>query len=448
MFDTGGDSSFAYKTLIFALVIMIAMPIMINNFVPQQAIDIDQEELLEDYYSFTGINKGYTKESVWVLTGVYTPYQGGSYGHTDDGWLYGSRISSYSPDQYLSSPQEFSVYRDNNGIYRYKYDTADYNADEGIGHKGSFYKATQEDVDAGRASEVGQDIKRKDPGDLYTSVVFDATKQSNIFFTASGKHGSNGEIYDAAVSDKQFYYEYTGYRYAFQPVSDSWTSDGNGNKIQITATTTSLSLIWYSYYTQSGISGQLILSGNDSGVGYINGDQIVKAFDSTTSTARFNMTFNGGVQMGIYVKMDPEALQTMTVKDAYDLGYWSVMVTSVSTDSDAYMGTDFSMNIFDIFKTMVKLLTFDYSSLNMSPMMGAICSFVIIIPLYAGLLALAINNWQMLVITGILALIETIATLVSNMGAWFSDAGSWWPWVVDPSILQAIANVIMAVMPL
>ena len=414
------DSSFAFKMLIFAIVIMMAMPIMINNFVPSKAIDIDEDQLLEDYYSFTGASRGHTKEAVWVLTGIYTPYEGGNYGYTDDGWLYGSRIPTSSPTQYRDSPYGFTVYRDDNGIYRYYWDSADYDADKGTGHKGTYRPATAEDVEENDKLNIGDPVKQKELGDMYTYVVFDSNQKSNIFFTSAGKHNASGDKFDATVGDKQFYYEYTGYRYAFQPTSDSWTSDGDGNKIQITATTTSLSLIWYEYYTQSGISGQLVLTGSDSGVAYINGDQIVKAFDSTTNTARFLMTFNGGVQMGIYVKLDPYYLsQGYTVKQCYDYGYWSIMVTSLSTDSKAYTGTDFSLNIFDIFTTLIKLMTFNYTDFAMSDMMGAICSFVIVIPLYAGLIALALGSWQAMIITGILAVIETVATLISNWGGWF-----------------------------
>ena len=407
--------------LIFAMVIMVATPIMITNFVPSQAIDIDQDALLDDYYEFTGTAKGHTKEAVWVLTGIYTPYQGANYGYTDDGWLYGSRVQENTPEQYDGSPQSFKVYRDDNGLYRYYWDTADYDKYAGTGHKGSYRPATEEDHEKNDKIEVGDPIPQDTLGDLYTHVVFDRSQMSNIFFSPQAKYGENGELYDNTVGSKHFYYEYTGYRYAFQPVSDSWTSDGDGNKIHITATTTSLSLIWYQYYTQTGISGQLVLSGNDSGVAFINGDQIVRAFDSTTNTARFAMTFNGGVEMGIYVKISPYATTTlgMTVKEAYDMGYWSIMVTSLSTDPNAYVGTDFNLDINKIFMTLVDLMTFNYAKYNMSDMMGMICSFVVVIPLYAGLIALALSHWEALIITGIFLVIQTMATLMSNFGSWF-----------------------------
>lgn len=414
------NSSFAFKMLIFAMVVMFTLPVMITNFVPQVNNTIDEEELLQDYYSFTGSSQGHTAEAVWVLTGIYTPYMGENYGYTDDGWLYGSRVQTNSPTQYRDSPYAFTVYRDESGYYRYYWDSADYDADKGTGYKGTYRPATEEDVENNDKLHKGDPVKQDTIGDQYTRVVFDSAQKSNIFFTSAGKHNSSGGAFDSTVGDDKFYYEFTGYRYAFQPLSNIWAVDGDGNRIQVVATTTSLSLIWYQYYTQSGISGQLVLTGSDSGVAYINGDQIVKKFNSTTNTARFPMTFNGGVQMFVTIKLDPHYLsQGVTVKDCYDFGYWSIMVTSLSTDTNAYTGTDFSLDIEKIFTTIIDLMTFNYTKYGMSDMMGAICSFIIIIPLYAGLIALALSSWEALIITGIFLVIQSLATVVTNWGGWF-----------------------------
>jgi len=395
----GGDSGFAFRMIIFALVIMMVMPLMINIFVPSQALNVDNETVMDDYYNFTGAARGHTKESVWVLTGVYTPYEGGNYNYTEDGWLYGARINTYTPTQYEDTHETFTVSRDSDiGIYRYYGDSRDYDATTGTGHK---------------------------DGSYYTSVVFDRDQKSDIFFSPQAKYDSSGNKYDPTKTNEPFYYSYTGWRYAFQPTSDAWTSNADGDQVFITATTSSLSLIWYSYYTSTGISGQLVLSGNDSGVAYLTGDQIVGAFDSTTNTARFNMTFNGGVEMGIYIRIDPWYLTNggYTIKQCYDLGYWSIMVTSISTDAAAYVGTDNPLNIAKIFETLVNLMTFDYTSYNMSEAMGYLCSFIIVIPLYAGLIALAINNIPILIFTGVLAAIESIALVIKNWTSWFGIIG-------------------------
>lgn len=417
----GTDSSFAFKMLVFAMVLMIALPTGLNMFVVGQGTDIDEDQLLEDYYNFTGASRGKTAESVWVLNGIYTPFgvdaQGNpstSYQYTPDNWLYGSRIGYYAPSQYYGGNQQFDVIRDDKtGIYYYASDSADYQPEETITINYTDSQGNQQT----RQETVSPGVGHKS-GDLYTSVVMDVDHKSNIFFNKTMKYDQHGQRYEDG-SNEPFYYEYTGWRYSWVPVADSWTSDGDGNRVRITATTTSLSLIWYSYYdyVANGIAGQLVISGSDSGTSYLTREQIVSAYDSNTSTARFQMTFNGGVQMGIYIKIDPVKLQEgYDIGQCYDLGYWAVMVTSLSTESTSYTGTDYTLNVWNIFDTIVKLMTFDYNALNLSPLMGTICSYIIIIPLYAGLIALALNAWPALILAGILAAIQTVVNVFAGWG--------------------------------
>ena len=101
------------------------------------------------------------------------------------------------------------------------------------------------------------------------------------------------------------------------------------------------------------------------------------------------------------------------------------MVTSLSTDSSAYMQSDNALNPYSIFETLIDLLTFNYNDYGISESMGILCSLVIVVPFYAGLIAICIsgNGMKMLILAGVLAAIQGIATLISNLG----DL-SWWPW--------------------
>lgn len=377
----GGDTQFTYKMLVYAMAVMFLLSTSLAVFASyNESTDETTSELLDGYYEFTG-NKA-TSEAVWVLTGIYTPYYTGAYGYTEDGWLYGSIVGAaynstsgtggYTPSQYKGDLREYQVAKGSDGVYRYVSET-----------------------------EYGNHSS----GDLYTDVTMDAQQKSNTFFTSSGKN---------IVADEDtefFYYEYTGYRYSFQPRANYTTYDSDGNTLDVTATTTSLSLIWYEYAAGSGISGQLIISGSDSGVAYLTKQQIVTAFDTITSAAKFSMVFNG-VPMNIYIKMDPSMIAAgISIEECYERGYWSVMVSSQSTDVDAYSGTDYSFNIYSIFQTMIDLFTFDMAKYGFTGIIATLASIVFVMPLYSALISIGMNNYPVLILAGILAAIQTIASL-------------------------------------
>ena len=267
----------------------------------------------------------------------------------------------------------------------------DYDADKGTGHRGSY---GYDDPD-----DPTKLVERKTKGDLYTMVNFDKEQQSSIFFTESMK----------TIEGEHFYYEYDGYRLAFQPISNYTTMDADGNRIPIIATSTSLSLVWYHYYTQSGIAGMLVLSGSDGGVSFINGANIVSAFNSVNSTASFDMVFNGGIKMNILIKLNPFYLQTYSIQECYDMGYWSIMVTSESADADAYVGTDYALNPTNILQTTIDLLTFNMGNYNLSAVMATICSILFVLPLYAGLITICLDHSYLWILVGILGVLQSLS---------------------------------------
>ena len=209
----GGDSDFRFGIVVFAIAILLLMPTFISVFVEKDTGDTAPENLdkvLDGYQRFTGTFP--TNENVWALTGIYTPVgvdasgnPSQNYAYTEDHWIYGARVGSYTPSQFSGSSAYTVGYDD--GFYYYSANTLD-------GHK---------------------------TGDLYTSVAMDAAQKSDIFFTPAGKR----------VSGENWYYEYDGLRYSFQPLSDYYYKNTNGDIMKTTASNTSLSLIWYDYYGNS-----------------------------------------------------------------------------------------------------------------------------------------------------------------------------------------------------
>ena len=375
----GGGSEFNFRSIVMAMAILFALPLLISVFAPQTPGEFSGEidELNAEYRSFVG--SGPSKEAVWCLTGIYTPYSGETFGYTDDGWLYGERVESYTPSQ-LNDPrwssQKYAVERDASGVYRY--------------------------AEAPTGQSIGD-------GELYTSVMMDAGQISTLFFSESGKK---------TLNQGYFYYDYTGYRYAFAPLRNYSGVDQDGNAVEIAAKQSSLSLIWYQYAaaTLSGIAGQLVI-GYDAGLAYITSDQIIQAFSETTSTAKFRMAFNG-LDLNIYIRINPYAIsQGYSVAECYNLGLWSLMVTSISTDIDAYTSADGSFSIYQIWDTIVSLFTFNLDKyFALSGWMAVLLPFVFMALLYGTLLTIGLEHQWVLILAGILAAFQGIATLFGHIG--------------------------------
>ena len=379
----GSDNNYVHGLLTFAIAVMFLLPLLINLYQVDTPEPVEYseyiDELNEQYRAFTGSEP--VSESVWGLTGIYTPYTGGSYGYTADGWLYGGKVEEYTPTQYSSGTTAYTV--------------ASREVVNGTVTEYPVYRYTE-------VADISQGVK---VGDTYTSVSFDTAQKSDIFFSGAGKT----EVFGG------YYYEYSGYRYAFSPLTDLFGWADNGEQVEIVANTSSLSLIWYDYYGSSGIAGQLIITGSDSGVAYLTANEIVQAFDATTNTSKFELKFNG-VSCNLYVKLDPYYTSAgMSVAECYENGYWSVMVTSQSASISSYTSTDYELSIFNISQTVWDLLTFDVEQYGFSPLVSTIASVGFVIPLYIGMISLGMTFTPLLVGAGALAVFQGFSWLTD----WF-----------------------------
>lgn len=367
----GGNSEFNYKMLVIALTTLLLMPMLLNLAAVTAERDTVAAEFLDEYRQFTGTIP--TSEQIWILTGIYEPYEGGTYGYSEDGWLYGYKVGTnaseqYLPTQYAESGKTAAVELSDDGYYRYT-----------------------------GSSEYGN----ISAGDIYTAITMDASQKSSLFFTPGGR----------TEQGDYFYYEYTGYRYALQPYGNYDTKNANGDVVPVVATTTSLSLIWYEIATGSGISGQLVLSGNDSGVAYLDSGSIVAALNQVNNTARFELVFNG-VPVNVLIRIDPSYIaEGLTVEQCYDYGYWSLMVTSESVDSSSYLGTDNAFNPVSIFNTAISLFTFSADDFGLTGLGATICSLIYSIIFYAALITFGLDNYPVLILAGILAALQGIFTI-------------------------------------
>ena len=384
MLGSSTDNNFTFGIVVLAVAIIFLMPTFISVFVEKddgESAPDNLDNVLDGYRKFTGSYP--TNEEVWALTGIYTPVgidangnPTANYAYTPDHWIYGARVGTYSPSNFTGS-SAYTVQYDN-GFYYYSANTLD-------GHVA---------------------------GDLYTSVAMDVNQKSDIFFTPSGKR----------VSGENWFYEYDGFRYSFQPLSDYLYKNSDGEIMKTTASSTSLSMIWYDFYGSQGLSGQLTLSGSDSGVAYLTASDIVSAFNSANNMAKFKMTFNGN-DMNVYIKIKNEYTSAgYSIAECFDMGYWEIMVTSISTNVNTYISTDYAMNVYNIWDTFVDLFTFDMEKYNLSPEMQMVASVTLSVVLYAALLSLGLTCYPILIFAGIVAIIQTIA----STGIEFPDLWPFW----------------------
>ena len=345
------------------------------------------DQLFGEYYDITG--ETVQNEQIWGLTGVYTPYgideegkDSNAFITLNDGWVAGARVTQYEPSQYKG---EDSL---DGGKMSYvvKYNTS----------KKLYYY-----------SDHGDDLLDiTDGSTLYTDVTMDVQHQSNQFFTIGNKQ---------KLENGTFYYNFTGYRYCFQSLSDYYYDKST----PITHTDTSLSLIWYRYINDSGLSGQLVLTGSDSGLAYITASQITNAFSSTNYTAKFQMEFNS-IQMNIYIKINPYAVtHGFTVEECYNRGYWSILVTSPATSLDGGLAKTKPFEAFDpnkVFDITIRLLTWNTAEYGLTGVAGTIASTIFSMSMYTSLIAVGMVFWPVLLIAGLLATFQ------------LSSIADLWPW--------------------
>ena len=385
---SGGNAAFTKRALTFSIMGMVLMAGFLAVFLPNDYdgdMKAELDTLSEGYYSMTGTKAA--SEEIWGLTGIYSPYgmdtQGNTstqWGTTPDGWVYGERKNSYSPSQYEDL---------NGGKESY---TVQYDPDKGL------YYYTEKGSDLTSVITATGDPVDPETGTLYTAVSMDIGHKSDQFFTPGSR----------VTDERGTYYNFSGWRYVWQPLRD-YEAPGTS----VSRTTTSLSIVWYDYYGTSGLSGQLMLSGSDSGVSYLTTQEIVNAFDSASFSSKFTMIFNG-IDMNVYIKINPWAIQFggMSVADAFNNGFWSLMITSPAVTSDA---SGFTISAFSpdrVLEIVIGLLTFSMDAYGLSGVASMLCSIFFTISLYTSLLAISLEKLHLLILMGILGVIQGLSILL------------------------------------
>ena len=155
-------------------------------------------------------------------------------------------------------------------------------------------------------------------------------------------------------------WNYTGYRYVFDPVlpfnSQASSKDGR------------LSIVWYQIPTDTGLSGALEIYGatknqNQVKLGTISASEIITAFRSTAGYVQvFDFNFEG-THLNLTIQFDPTVYSNYsTLQAAWDAGAWSMAISSASAGNffDVESSNAFNVTAGSMLDTFISIYTFDY----------------------------------------------------------------------------------------
>lgn len=340
----GDDSSTLTKIAVFGITVSIMATCLVALLGSEFRSDYDYDTIRayqEDLITFSGDSM--VNSNPWVLTAVYTPYiDGPLQQHLDpDGWLYGSSI----------------VYPD-------------------VG------RATGIALDPNQKSNVKISMGESQDYSYVTGLKYNSPQYAAL---ASGWNMSIGSFlsdhlgWDSKIDAYNYAsgtarsWNYTGYRYVFDPVlpfsSESSAKDG------------ALSIVWYSYNGQEGLSGGLDIYGGDVKLGSYAASDIVAAYNSSSGFAStYDFDFEG-THLQLSVKFDdPYASNLMA---DFSAGKWTMAVSSVSAGNfyDVENSVSFFTTAGNVLDTFTKIYTFQYPTYNDSPWFNMILWLIVGLPM-------------------------------------------------------------------
>lgn len=295
----------------------------------------------KDLSSFTG--QSMLSATPWVLTSVKTPWlpeDGVNDQHLDeDGWLYGEEIDEtqyyatgtgtifrMDPDQKSSVPISVS-----NQSYTYT----------------NYYRETSW-------------------WDGKIDVV------SDLLYWMGFNHGEKSV--DATV------WNYTGYRFILDPTLPFLTDDGQK---ETSVRDGSLSLVWYSYNAQEGLSGGLDVYGGDVLLASYSATDIVSAYDSSSGYATtYDFDFQG-THLDLNIRFDADDIESgKSLMQAWSEGDWTCAVTSVSAGLflDIQNSNAYSITMGSMIQTFTQIYTFSMPEVS-NPFMQIVLWIMVGLPM-------------------------------------------------------------------
>lgn len=352
MADDSGDTMLV-KIAVFGIAMSVMCTAMIGLLFVNGTGDYDFESVeayRDDLISFSG--QSMINHTPWVLTDVYTPWDPamGTAGHiTEDGWLYGESVDypdigksadiRMDPGQKSSAPLAF----DKNAVrHTYESGTAWW-------YSGLF--------------------------DVITRPIGLALQLDPYDYTTVDAHN----------------WRYTGYRYEFDPTLPFQYNDDGSPKTA--SADGKLSLVWYSYGGQEGLSGGLDVYGGNVLLASYSATDIIADYSSANGLATtYNFDF-GGVMLTLSIRFDQEAIDGGTaLMQAWVNGSWTMAISSVSAGNffDLENSTSFTTSAGGMIQTFIQIYTLSLPSVN-NPWMDMILWLLVGLPMTIAMLCVTLR---------------------------------------------------------
>lgn len=346
-----GDDQVLIRIAVFGIAMSVMCTAMITILLSDDGSGDYSFEDIQKYRSdlsqFTG--QSMLNQTPWVLSSVYTPWTPdlGTEGHvTDDNWLYGESVDDYpylgkATNIKLDPGKKSSIILGiDDRTYPYKYDTGEPNPLFDINST---------------PWQIAEYLYKYAPnlGTIHSRIDYVNQGMINL----ADLLGIETNI---QATRQAHAWNYTGYRYVFDPTlpfEDNTASVRDG----------ALSIVWYSYLGQEGISGALDVYGGDVLLGSYSATDIISAYNSSSGYAtHFDFDFEGAT-LSLYISFDADAIEAGTpLMEAWTHGQWSMAISSISVGNflDVYNSSSYSATGGSMIKTFIQIYTLSLPSIH------------------------------------------------------------------------------------
>lgn len=342
----GGDDRLQIGTAVSCIIISLALTMLIPIVAPSyEGGDTGTGYTWEQLFQEKQALEAYTGQSMtnltpWALTGVYTPWSIDQEPNVDPetGWLYGESMayvrSGYAGTTDVSQTPTNTIYLDPD--------------------KRSNYSLIQDIQTTTETVEVKE---------WWAASLINPDNYSLVGLAAIYLGLGELTTHEEQRQTDFNYWNFTGYRYEFDPMLKiDWTDPNASNYSKPSQTDAKLSVVWYKNNYATGLSSGLILYRNSTNglVADLTLTEILANYDMTNGySTQYPLDFNG-VNVYINIRFDLDVIQgNVDLTQAWNDGRWSLAITAKSLDNwlNIEDSNSFSTSTANLLDTYIQIFT-------------------------------------------------------------------------------------------